>query len=54
LTFVALPVAAALADNSGMLGLFCFTLWMSGIDSAMGYCEGFIANIMDAMQWSKD
>lgn len=30
-----------------MLGLFFFTLWMSGIDSAMGYCEGFIANIMD-------
>jgi len=50
LTFVGLPVAAALADNSGMLGLFCFTLWMSGIDSAMGYCEGFIANILDATE----
>ena len=47
LTFIGIPVAAALADNSGMLGLFCFTLWMSGIDSAMGYCEGFIANIID-------
>jgi len=47
LTFVGLPVAAALADNAGMLGLFCFTLWMSGIDSAMAYCEGLIANIMD-------
>lgn len=53
LTFVGLPVAAALADNSGMLGLFCFTLWMSGIDSAMGYCEGFIANIMDSMKWPR-
>lgn len=33
-----------------MLGLFCFTLWMSGLDSAMGYCEGFICNIMEAYE----
>lgn len=26
---------------------------MSGIDSAMGYCEGFIANIMDGLNWPR-
>ena len=50
LTFIGIPVASTIADNTGMLGLFCFTLFMSGIDSAFGYCEGLICNIMESQE----
>ena len=47
LMFVSMPVAATVSDNKGMFGLFCFTLWISGIDTSAGYCESLVANICD-------
>ena len=47
LMFVAMPVAATVSGSTGMFGLFCFTLWLAGIDTSVGYCESLVANICD-------
>jgi|TARA_B110001450_G_scaffold11790_1_gene11432 neurotransmitter:Na+ symporter, NSS family len=48
LIFIAMPAAAVQSGNAGYLGLLMFTLWISGIDSAVGFVEGFVTNIVDA------
>jgi neurotransmitter:Na+ symporter, NSS family len=45
--FVAMPVAATVSDNTAMFGFFCFTMWLAGIDTATGYCESLVTNIID-------
>jgi len=47
LIFIAMPAAAVESGNSGTLGLLMFTLWLSGIDSAVGFVEGIVTNIID-------
>jgi len=43
-----MPAAAVQSRNSGTLGLLMFTMWLTGIDSAVGFVEGFVTNIIDA------
>jgi len=43
-----MPAAAVESGNGGTLGLLMFTLWISGIDSAVGFVEGFVTNVIDA------
>jgi len=43
-----MPAAAVQSGNGGTLGLLMFTLWISGIDSSVGFVEGFVTNIIDA------
>lgn len=43
-----MPAAAVESGNAGTLGLLMFTLWLSGIDSAVGFVEGAVTNIIDA------
>lgn len=45
--FIALPAAAVEADAGGKLGLFMFTVWLMGIDSAVGFLESFVTNLVD-------
>jgi len=47
LIFIAMPAAAVESGNAGTLGLLMFTLWISGIDSAVGFVEGAVTNIID-------
>jgi len=37
----------------GWFGLFCFFMWISGIDSAFSYIEGFVTNIVDGFKWNR-
>ncbi len=48
LIFIAMPAAAVQSGNAGTLGLLMFTMWLTGIDSAVGFVEGFVTNIIDA------
>lgn len=48
LIFIAMPAAAVESGNGGTLGLLMFTLWISGIDSAVGFVEGAVTNVIDA------
>lgn len=48
LAFVAFPTAASLDGSKGWFGLFCFTLFIAGIDTAFSYIEAFATNIVDA------
>ena len=36
-----------------MFGLFAFTIWMSGMDTAVGYTEGWVTNIIDHTGYSR-
>ena len=48
LAFIAFPTAAELdGHGKGWFGLFCFFLFISGIDSAFSYMEGIVTNIID-------
>jgi SNF family Na+-dependent transporter len=47
LIFIAMPAAAVESGESWTLGLLMFTLWLSGIDSAVGFVEGIVTNIID-------
>jgi SNF family Na+-dependent transporter len=42
-----MPAAAVESGEAGTLGLLMFTLWLSGIDSAVGFVEGIVTNIID-------
>jgi len=48
LAFVAFPTAATLDGSKGWFGLFCFFMFIAGIDSAFSYIEAFNTNIVDA------
>jgi len=43
-----MPAAAAESGHTGAFGLLCFTLWMSGIDSAVGFVQSGVTNMIDA------
>lgn len=47
LVFIAIPAAASESGNTGTLGLFMFTMWMIGIDSAVGFIEAAVTNMID-------
>lgn len=53
LIFVAMPAAAAESDSAFFFGLLCFTLLISGIDSAVGFVEAWVTNIIDATGWDR-
>lgn len=54
LTFIAFPHVADLAtDGRGWFALFCFALFVAGIDSAFSYIEGLVANIVDEFKWNR-
>jgi len=48
LLFVAMPAAAVESGHAWSFGLLCFTLWMSGIDSAVGFVQSGVTNTIDA------
>jgi len=50
LVFVAMPAAAVESGYGGTFGLLCFTLWLSGLDSAVGFVEGAVTNVIDHTQ----
>ena len=47
LMFIAMPAAAVESGNAGTLGLLMFTMWLTGIDTAVGFVEGVVTNIID-------
>ena len=47
LTFIAMPVAAAVSESPGMFTTFCVMMFFAGIDSAFGFVEGLVANVID-------
>jgi SNF family Na+-dependent transporter len=47
LTFIAMPVAAAVAQSPGLFSTFCVMMFFAGIDSAFGFVEGLVTNIID-------
>jgi len=47
LTFIAMPVAAAVSENPGMFTTFCVMMFFAGIDSAFGFVEGLVTNVID-------
>jgi SNF family Na+-dependent transporter len=47
LTFIAMPVAASESGNKGMFTTFCVMVYFAGIDSAFGFVEGLVTNIID-------
>ena len=54
LSFIAFPTAASLDDNGKILySLYCFTLFICGIDTSFSYIEAFVTNIHDSMQWTR-
>ena len=46
--FIAMPAAASESGNGAIFGLLCFTCWISGVDSAVGFIESAVTNIIDA------
>jgi len=42
-----MPAAAVESGYSGTLALLMFTLWMIGIDSAVGFIEAAVTNMVD-------
>ena len=42
-----MPAAAVESGYGGTFGLLCFTLWLSGLDSAVGFVEGAVTNVID-------
>ena len=53
LLFVAMPAAAVESGHTGIFGLLCFTLWMAGIDSAVGFVQSGVTNTIDATGWKR-
>uniref|UniRef100_A0A7S3MRI5 Uncharacterized protein n=1 Tax=Strombidium inclinatum TaxID=197538 RepID=A0A7S3MRI5_9SPIT len=54
LTFIAFPaLAASLEDAKPWFGVFCFFMFISGIDSAFSYIEGFVTNLVDGFKWNR-
>jgi hypothetical protein len=47
LTFIAFPRLADVSDSMGAFTIFMIFLWVSGIDSAISYMQGWIANNTD-------
>jgi NSS family neurotransmitter:Na+ symporter len=47
LTFIAMPVAASVSESPGMFTTFCVMMFFAGIDSAFGFVEGLVANLID-------
>ena len=48
-----MQAAAVESGNAGFFGLFAFTLWMSGLDSSVGFVEGWVTNIIDMTGWNR-
>jgi hypothetical protein len=42
-----MPVAASESGNKGMFTTFCVMVYFAGIDSAFGFVEGLVTNIID-------
>ena len=48
-----MPAAAVDSGHTFTFGLLCFTLWISGIDSAVGFIESGVTNIIDATRMAR-
>jgi len=48
LTFIAMPALASSVEGAKpWFGIFCFFMFVAGIDSAFSYIEGFVTNLID-------
>ena len=47
LTFIAVPVASSVSGSPGMFTTFCVMMFFAGIDSAFGFVEGLVTNLID-------
>lgn len=47
MVFIAIPAAAVEAGETGIVALFMLTLWIMGIDSAVGFLEALVTNAVD-------
>jgi len=47
LTFIAFPRLADVSNSMGQFQAFMFFMWISGIDSAISYMQGWVANLTD-------
>jgi SNF family Na+-dependent transporter len=53
LALIAFPEATAESGNGGFFGIFCFFLFIAGIDSAFCYVESIVTNIVDEFKTNR-
>lgn len=53
LALIAFPEAASISGNGGWFGLFCFFLFIAGIDSGFCYVESVVTNLVDEFKLNR-
>jgi len=53
LSFIAMPTMASLENNLIFFAVYCFYLFICGIDTAFSFVESIVTNIVDALHWAR-